>query len=132
MERHSQHFAVIKPAVHIRFHSAMLPPTTKLFDSVSRLHKAWSLLDRQAEKLKHPKSTLALPPEEQTALLNGVLKTWRKSVGNRLYMRVEKRDAIEESNYVLSRFDGNVPLFQPNTASYNNVLIALNRFNTSK
>jgi hypothetical protein len=89
--------------------------------------KAWNLLDRLVEELKHP-SNVALLPKEQTSLLNGILTVWRQSVATRFYIRVEKRYAIEESKHVLSKLDGDGPFFQPNTVSYNEVMHALNRF----
>lgn len=93
------------------------------------IDKAWNLLDRLAEELKHPTSNITMmPPEEQTALLNGILTTWRKSVATRFYNNVQKRDAMEEINNLLSRFDRDSPFFQPNTESYNEVMRALNRF----
>ena len=181
--RHSRH----TPAyLHIRNQSSMLPPTTGLFQSVSKylfeplsaendnikdacelmdelldsnipvgamnsshlenakraislladmeqttkqdIDKAWNLVDRLAEEIKHPTSNLSFPAEEQTALLNGVLTTWKQSVGTKFYCRIEKRNGIEESKHILSRFDRDGPFFQPNTESYNEVMHALNRF----
>jgi hypothetical protein len=177
---------VLKPSLQIRNHFSMLPPTTGLFESVSKylsgpasdennihtqdaremmdelldptvaagemnsshlenakreisllvdmgqrtkqdIDKAWNLLDGLIEELKHP-SKVALLPKEQTSLLNGILTVWRQSVATRFYIRVEKRDAIEESKHVLSKLDRDGPFFQLNTGSYNEVIHALNRF----
>jgi hypothetical protein len=91
------------------------------------IDKAWNLLDRLVEELNYP-SKVALLPKEQTSLLNGILTVWRQSVATRFYIRVEKRDAIEESKHVLSKLDRDGPFFQLNTGSYNEVIHALNRF----
>lgn len=93
------------------------------------MNKAWNLLDRLVEELKCPSSSLhmSFPPDDQTALLNDILTTWRQSIGTKFYRRVEKRNGIEESKYILSRFDSDGPFFQPNTESYNEVLHGLNR-----
>lgn len=92
------------------------------------VRKAWDILDRIAEELKHKDSAVCMALEEQTDLLNFTLNGWMRSVGHHRTFRSEKRNVLLEAKAVLSRMDRYQPCFPVDSTSYNITLRAINKY----